>query len=342
MLIKVAVMLDRYQHHISLDASSRGGWVNVEGEYRRRRSRIHSALLLIAMAALLSYCGWIVAEWDGIVWSLCAGAATLVLVRRMPPGLVLRAIGARAVSRSEAPALYDMLDALCQRAGLERVPLLCWAGERAPVAFTVGQGEATTIVLSAALVRGMTLREMQGILAHEIVHVRNGDIALMQLAMVAGRLTRLLSQIGLLLVFLSLFLRVVAAHTIPIPPLMILVVAPIAVSMLQLALSRAREGEADLEAAELTGDPHALASALVKMRRHEQMLLRGRFPTVAPIRIPSLLRDHPATDERIRALLSMRQPPRIDAVDDDAVQFASDYEAPGPWGRRRRLYRQRV
>jgi len=225
------------------------------------------------------------------VWSLVAGAATLVLVRRMPPGLVLRAIGARAVSRSDGPALYDMLDALCQRAGLERAPLLCWVGERAPVAFTVGQGEATTIVLSAALLPGMTRREIQGILAHEIVHVRNGDIALMQLAMVAGRLTRLLSQIGLLLIFLSLFLRVVAVHTIPIPPLMILVVAPIAVSMLQLALSRAREGEADLEAAELTGDPHALASALVKMRRHEQMLLRGGFPTVAPIRIPSLLRD---------------------------------------------------
>lgn len=311
--------------------------MSAEGEHRRRHSRIHSALLLAAMAALLSYCGWIVAEWDGIVWSLFAGAATLVLVRRMPPGLVLRAIGARAMSRSDAPALYDLLDALCQRAGLERVPLLCWVGERTPVAFTVGQGEATTIVLSAALVRGMTLREMQGILAHEIVHVRNGDIALMQLAMVAGRLTRLLSQIGLLLVFFSLFLRVVSVRTIPIAPLMLLIIAPIAVSLLQLALSRAREGEADLEAAELTGDPHALASALVKIRRHQQMLLRGRFPTVAPLRVPSLLRDHPATEERIRALLAMPQPPGIDAADDYTVQFAPNYEARGSWGRSRRL-----
>src|SRR5271169_4270890 len=306
-------------------------------EHRRRPSRIHSALLLTAMAALLWYCGWIVAEWEGVVWSLFSGAATLVLVRRMPPGLVLRAIGARAVSRSDAPALYDILDSLRQRAGLERVPHLCWVGERAPVAFTVGQGEATTIVLSAALVRGMTLREIQGILAHEIVHVRNGDIALMQLAMVAGRLTRLLSQVGLVLVFFSLFMRVVAVHMLPIAPLMILIVAPIAVSMLQLALSRAREGEADLEAAELTGDPHALASALAKMRRHEQMLLRGRFPTVAPLRIPSLFRDHPATEERIRALLAMPQPPGVDTADDNAVQFAPDYEARGPWGRSRRL-----
>jgi len=199
----------------------------------------------------------------------------------------------------------------------------------------VGQGTATTIVLSAALVRGMTLREIQGILAHEIVHVRNGDIALMQLAMVAGRLTRLLSQIGLLLVFFSLFLRVVAVRAIPIAPLMILIVAPIAVSILQLALSRAREGEADLEAAELTGDPHALASALVKMRRHEKMLFRGRFPTVAPLRIPSLLRDHPATEERIRALLSLPQPPGI-APEDDTLPFTGELQAPGPWSRGRR------
>ena len=310
-------------------------FARARSEHRRRRSQIHATLLLIAMAALLSYCGWIIAEWDGIVWSLVAGAATLVLVRRMPPGLVLRAIGTRAMSRSDAPALYEILDALCRRAGLEREPLLCWVGERAPVAFTVGQGEATRIVLSAALIRGMTLREIQGILAHEIVHVRNGDIALMQLAMVAGRLTRLLSQIGLLLVFFSLFLRVVAVRAIPIAPLMILIVAPIAVSILQLALSRAREGEADLEAAELTGDPHALASALVKMRRHEKMLFRGRFPTVAPLRIPSLLRDHPATEERIRALLSLPQPPGI-APEDDTLPFTGELQAPGPWSRGRR------
>ena len=72
------------------------------------------------------------------------------------------------------------------------------------------------------------------------------------------------------------------------------------------------------------------------MRRHEQMLLRGRFPTVAPIRIPSLLRDHPATEEPIRALLAMPQPPGI-APEDDALQFATEYEARRPWGRSRRI-----
>jgi heat shock protein HtpX len=118
-------------------------------------------------------------------------------------------------------------------------------GERFPVALTIGEGEATTIALSEALVRGMTAGEIRGILAHEIVHVRNSDISLMQLAMVVGQLTRMLSQIAFLLVFFSLFLHTVSAPSLPIAPLLVLAVAPIGVGLLQLALSRAREAEAD-------------------------------------------------------------------------------------------------
>jgi heat shock protein HtpX len=140
----------------------------------------------------------------------------------------------------------------------------------------------------------MTAREIRGILAHEIVHVRNRDIAFMQLAMVVGQLTRTVSQIAILLVVFSLFLQTGSAPAFPILPLLVLAFAPLGVGLLQLALSRTREGEADLEAAELTGDPHGLASALLKLRRREQMLLRGRFPAAARLRVASLFRDHPA------------------------------------------------
>jgi heat shock protein HtpX len=251
-----------------------------------------------------------------------------------PPSLVLRAIGARTVARGDAPVLYQILDDLCRRAGLDRVPLLCWVGERFPVAFTIGGGEAATIVLSAGLVREMTVREIRGILAREIVHVRNGDIALMQFAMVVGRLTRMLSQIAFLLVFFSLFLRTVSVRSFPIAPLLLLAVAPIGVSLLQLALSRAREGEADFEAAELTGDPHGLASALVKMRRREQTLLRGRFPLAASLRVPSIFRDHPATEERIRQLSAMLQPRDTEAAEDDPLDLTGySVSRPRGWNR---------
>jgi heat shock protein HtpX len=135
-------------------------------------------------------------------------------------------------------------------------------------------------------------------------------------------------------VFLGLFLRTVAVPGFPVIPLLILAVAPVGVGLLQLALSRTREGEADLEAAELTGDPQGLASALVKLRRREQMLLRGRFPTAVPLRVPSLFRDHPATGERIQALLTM--PPACngdkEASEDDLMHHSYEREGLRPWG----------
>lgn len=150
------------------------------GDARRRRHSLHhSVLLLMAMAALLAYCGWIVAAWQGIVWSVIGGAAMLLLVRRMPPGVVLQALRARALARWEAPALYKILDALCRSAGLEQAPVLCAVAARAPVAFTIGSSAATSIVLSELLLQTVTERERRGILAHEIIHVRNGDLALM-------------------------------------------------------------------------------------------------------------------------------------------------------------------
>jgi heat shock protein HtpX len=118
----------------------------------------------------------------------------------------------------------------------------------------------------------------------------------------------------------------------------VLAVAPLGVGLLQLALSRTREGEADLEAAELTGDPHGLASALAKLRRREQMLLRGRLPTTAVLRVPSLFRDHPATEERIQALLAMPQPRDARfAGDGDLMEFPNGTRVRGPWGWRKQF-----
>ncbi|MBO0737670.1 MAG: M48 family metalloprotease [Alphaproteobacteria bacterium] len=216
-------------------------------------------------------------------------------------------------------------------------PHLCWVAERFPVAFTIGQGEATTIALSKALACEMTAREIRGIVAHEIVHIRNGDLAVMQLAIVAGQLTRMVSQIAFLLVFYSILLTTVSAPSFPVVPLLVLAVAPLGVGLLQLALSRTREGKADLEAAELTGDPRGLASALVKMRRREQMLLRGRFPTTARLRVWSLFRDHPATEERIQALLAMPQPGDDSAARDDLLELYRKPQLPPRWGRRSSL-----
>ena len=260
------------------------------------------------MTLLLAYCGWIVAGWEGVQWILFGGVLMFVLMRQVRPELLLRALRARPVGRDVAPELHDVLDELCLRAGVAAVPGLYRVWERSPLAMTVGEGEEATIVLSDGLIEALSLRELAGILAHEIVHLRNHDLALTRLAIVVAMLTRLITQFGLLLIFVSLLLRAVAANGLPILPLLALVAAPIGVSLLQLALSRAREREADLQAAELTGDPRALAAALAKIRHAERMLLQGRFRGAVPIRLPALLRTHPATEDRIRRLLAMADP----------------------------------
>jgi heat shock protein HtpX len=298
---------------------------------RRRHSWRHSVLLLAAMAALLGYCGWIVAGWDGILWSLVGGAAMVLMLARVPPGVLLQALNAHLLARWEAPALYKILEGLCGSARIEQPPLLFRVFERGPLAFTIDGGSTAAIVLSQSLLDTMTGREIRGILAHEIIHLRNGDLALMRVAVVVGRLTGVLSQLAFMLVLLGFFLRIVSVRAFPMLPLLVLAAAPFGVNLLQLALSRTREAEADLEAAELTGDPHGLASALVKMRNQEQQIRRRWSPVALPLHLPPLLRDHPATEDRIRRLMAMAPPPQRSPAG-DSPQESRRRPVNGPWG----------
>ena len=292
------------------------------------RSRAHSVFLLIVMASLLAYCGWIIAAGPGALWSLLVSATALITLQRMPVSLLLKSLRAEPISLGRAPALYQILAELCQTAGVQPSPLLCEIRDPFPVAFTVGAGDTAAIVLSKTVIETMEAREIRGILAHEIIHIRNGDLMLMQLAVVVGRLTRVLSQVAFMLLFLGLLLRVTG---FPLGPLFVLAVAPFGVNLLQLALSRTRESEADLEAAELTDDPYGLAAALIKMRAQEQAILRTRYPGMVLLRVPPMFRDHPATGGRVRKLLEMVPPGDPELRGKPSRDFRGHRHA-GPWG----------
>jgi len=275
------------------------------GERRRRRQRRHALALLVAMAALLALCGWVIAGAPGVALSVAIGALMLVALLRLPPSLVLNALRARPASPWECRELLQIAEGLAERAGLGVVPRLYRIEERLPLAFTIGSGDEATIVLSSGLLAELAVREVAAVVAHEIVHVRNGDIAMMQLASAVGLATRMMTRAGLFLILFGLLANLLSLARLPLAPLLLITIAPIAVTLLQLVLARSREGEADLEAAELMGDPQPLASALIKIRRREEALLRGMFPYAMPLRVPPLLRDHPVTEERIRRLLAM-------------------------------------
>jgi len=257
------------------------------------------------MAALLSLCGWVIAGAQGVLLSIASGAFMLAVLHQLPPSLILNALRARPMSPWDAGELTALVEALSTRAGLSVSPSLYQVTERLPLALTIGNRHDAAIVLSNGLIGELNVREVAAVVAHELVHIRNGDIAMMQLASAVGLATRMMTRVGLYLILFSLLANLLSLAQLPLGSLLLITAAPIAVTLLQLALSRSREGEADLEAAELLGDPQPLAAALIKIRRREEALLRGMFPYAMPLRVPPLLRDHPVTEERIRRLLSL-------------------------------------
>ncbi len=155
------------------------------------------------------------------------------------------------------------------------------------------------------MLRQLEPRELAGVLAHEVSHVRNNDPWVMGLADVTSRITGWFSMLGQILFLLNIPLVLMGAVSISWLAIALLIFAPTLSGLIQLALSRTREYDADIGAVELTGDPRGLASALAKLERTqgrwlEQILMPGRR-----VPDPSLLRTHPPTAERIERLLAL-------------------------------------
>jgi heat shock protein HtpX len=171
-------------------------------------------------------------------------------------------------------------------------------------AFAAGQRSEAAIAVTDGLLRGLTGRQLTGVLAHEMSHIRSDDVRIMTLADTVGRLTHGVAYAGLALVVLGLPM-LASGSALPLLIAAVLMAIPTVVTLLQLALSRAREYDADLEAATLTGDPGGLASALQTLAKREGriweriLVPHGRTPD------PLLLRTHPPTDERVRRLLAL-------------------------------------
>ena len=282
-------------------------WNRREEHRHRWRNRAQTLLLLAGMAVLLAACGWVVAGPDGLVWLGLGGGLALVLAPTLPPALMLRLAGARPVAPWQWPLVYRVLDELARRAGLENPPVLHLIASPVANAFAVGNRRQAAIAVTEGVLARLDLRELSGVLAHEISHIRHGDIRILGLADLISRLTRLMAWLGALLLLFSLPLWLGGEVRVPLPLVLLLMASPILSALLQLALSRTREFDADLDAASLTGDPLGLVAALEKMEAPAwgvwgRILLPRRPPEE-----PSLLRTHPSTAERVARLLALTQ-----------------------------------
>ncbi len=266
------------------------------------RNRLHSAVLLAVMGGFLALLGWMIWGLAGIAMLLGAGLGSLLFIPGAQPTMVMRLYGARPLAPRQAPMLFRALGLLSERAGLPAVPQLFYIPSRTANAFAVGNRDNAAIGLSDGLMRQLNLRELSAVLAHEISHVRYNDLWVMGLADLISRLTRLLSLFGQFLLLLSLPAFLFYEVLVNWFAILLLILAPSLSALAQLALSRTREFEADRGAAELTGDPEALISALIRIERSQGGWLEQIFLPGRRLPDPSLLRTHPDTADRIARL----------------------------------------
>jgi heat shock protein HtpX len=267
---------------------------------------IQSTVLVFSMTSLLALTGWLL---GGLLLAIAAVSLSGLLYMFYPlisPYVIVRMSSLRSLGYHEAPRLYQILETLSKRAGLERIPTLFYLPSDSLGAFTTGSKNNAIVTVSDGLLRHLDLRQIAAVMAHEISHIRYGDTHIMGFADMTGRLTSILSTFGQILLIINLPIVLFGGHTISWMAILLLIAAPTINVLLQLALSRTREYRADLGAAELMGDPEPLASALSKIERYQSGIVRrilwpGRMP--APEK--SLLRTHPPTSERIRRLHNM-------------------------------------
>ncbi len=274
---------------------------------------LKTSLLMAAIVALFGTVGAMLGGAQGMLLALVLGGAMNLWAYWFSDKMVLRMYDAREVDETSAPGLYRMVRELSQRAGLP-MPRVYLIDEDQPNAFATGRNpENAAVAATTGIMRILSERELRGVMAHELAHVRHRDILISTIsATVAGAISSL-AQLGM--IFGGRDDEGRPAN--PLVSLIVMIVAPLAAMLIQFAISRAREFEADRGGAEISGDPQALASALDKIHRYAQgipMAAAEAHPATAQMMIMNplsgggvagLFSTHPDTGERIARLYAM-------------------------------------
>jgi heat shock protein HtpX len=310
----------------------------------RSRNELHSVLLVSALSFVTAFSAWLLWSWTGALVALASIGALHFFAPRLPPKIIMRMYRARPIDPKEGEQILYIAGELARRAKLPAIPAIYVIPSMTLNAFATGTPMKASVAITEGLLRRLSLRELAGVLAHELSHVRNGDLSVMALADVMTRFTQALSYLAVFLAIFNLPAWLLGDADMPFLALLLLYLAPTIGSLLQLGLSRTREYDADLEGAGLTGDPRGLASALDKLERYQGSFWEDLMFPVPARRIPqpSLLRSHPPTEERVRRLLELEHhklPPPIDVVEEPMVSMVGvspgsmqpRYRFPGVW-----------
>lgn len=275
-------------------------------------NRLQTLLLVGALLAIGSLAGFVLFGESGLWMALAATLLTLVVEPLAVSRLTLALYKARPIEPAEAPQLWRTLEVLAERAVLPAAPVPHYIPSPMVNAFAVGNRRQSAIALTDGLLARLRPHELTAVLAHEVAHIAHGDLKVMNLADYVSRLTGVFALVGQVFILLYLPGWLLGGAELPWLGLLVLAFSPHLALLAQLGLSRVREFDADLAAARLTGNPHALASALAKIEQVSRTWRAWLLPGWGNPE-PSWLRTHPATEERIRRLLALDLPAPTDS-----------------------------
>lgn len=267
-------------------------------------------LLMAALTALFMFVGSALAGRQGMILALFMAVGMNFFAYWYSDRLALSMNGAQEVSESEAPHLHALVAELANRAALPK-PRVYVVQSDTPNAFATGRDpEHAAIAVTSAIMQALNRDELAGVLSHELAHIKNRDILISSIAAVmAGAIAHLATM--------AMFFGGSrdSENSNPIAALAAMIVAPLAATLIQLAISRSREYLADATGAHICGRPLALASALDKLTHYNEARPMNVNPASAQMyivnplsggQLAGLFSTHPPMAERIRRLRGMR------------------------------------
>jgi heat shock protein HtpX len=272
-----------------------------------------STLMLVGLMLLLVFIGERIGGENGMIIAFAISVAMNFTAYFFSDKIALKMYRAQPVTREQMPRAYEVVERLAAKDGIP-MPKIYMIPSESPNAFATGRNpQHASVAVTHGILGLLTDEELEGVLAHELGHVKNRDILTSSIAATLAGAITLIARMGY---WASLFGgyggRGGRDRNGGLGGLLMLIVAPIAASLIQLAISRSREYEADATGAHTTGNPYALASALQKLEDYSKRLpLQATASTahlfiIAPLiggGVGSLFSTHPPTKERIRRLI---------------------------------------
>jgi heat shock protein HtpX len=273
-------------------------------------NNIKTFVLMAGLLGLFVLVGQLIGGSSGLVAALVLGSLFNFIMYFFSDRLVLKMYGAQIVTAQDAPELYAMVDRLRQRAGLP-MPKVAVAPHEQPNAFATGRSpEHSVVAVTTGILKYVPQEELEGVIAHELAHIKNRD---MLIATVAAGIAGALSNLPYLLMFGG---GRDDDNGHPYAQLALILLAPIGAMLIQFAVSRQREFEADRVGAQILGRPMPLANALIRLDSLAHRIPMQVAPAAAPLAqvnplaaqggvLSKLFSTHPPTPERVARLEAM-------------------------------------